>query len=143
MHRNRVTGTGPRLFSASTSPRRLDGTFADFVGLTKVATGQPQRTGFADPNLRPAIVGVFTDLTGPAPQGSRFSATIDTRFTTHPTALKLAAMLLAIVSTVIALLALWRLDRLDGRRMHRLIPSRWRTFTPVDGVVVGGFRSGT
>ena len=48
-------------------------------------------------------------------------------------------MLLAIVSTVIALLALWRLDRLDGRRMHRLIPSRWRTASPVDGVVVGGF----
>ncbi|MDV3123851.1 arabinosyltransferase domain-containing protein [Mycobacterium sp. 21AC1] len=119
-----------------------DGTFADFVGLTQVSgsdAGKPQRTGYADPNLRPAIVGVFTDLTGPAPQGLSMSATIDTRFTTHPTALKLAAMLLAIVSTVIALLALWRLDRLDGRRMHRLIPTRWRTFTAVDGVVVGGF----
>ena len=116
----------------------LDGTFAEFVGLTKT-DGSPQRTGFADPNLRPAIVGLFTELTGPAPAGMEFSASIDTRFTTHPTALKLAAMLLAIVSTVIALLALWRLDRLDGRRMHRLIPSRWRTVTPVDGVVVGGF----
>ncbi|HTM83422.1 MAG TPA: arabinosyltransferase domain-containing protein, partial [Mycobacterium sp.] len=119
-----------------------DGTFADFVGLTQVSgddAGKPQRTGFADPNLRPAIVGVFTDLTGPAPQGLSMSATIDTRFTTHPTALKLTAMLLAIISTVIALLALWRLDRIDGRRMHRLIPTRWRTFTSVDGVVIGGF----
>nr|WP_237572121.1 arabinosyltransferase domain-containing protein [Mycolicibacterium lacusdiani] len=120
----------------------LDGTFADFVGLTQVSgddAGKPQRTGFADPNLRPAIVGVFTDLTGPAPPGMQFSATIDTRFTTHPTALKLTAMLLAMVSTVIALLALWRLDRADGHRMHRLIPSRWRTLSAVDGVVVGGF----
>jgi arabinosyltransferase B len=120
----------------------LDGTFADFVGLTQISgddAGKPQRTGFADPNLRPAIVGVFTDLTGPAPPGMQFSATIDTRFTTHPTALKLTAMLLAMVSTVIALLALWRLDRTDGHRMHRLIPSRWRTLSAVDGVVVGGF----
>lgn len=116
----------------------IEGTFADFVGLTK-SDGTPQRSGYPDPNLRPAIVGVFTDLTGPAPPGLSFSATIDTRFTTHPTALKLTAMLLAIVSTVIALLALWRLDRLDGRRMHRLIPTRWRTFTTVDGVVIGGF----
>ncbi|GJJ20451.1 arabinosyltransferase domain-containing protein [Mycolicibacterium mageritense] len=119
-----------------------DGTYADFVGLTQVSganAGKPQRTGYADPNLRPAIVGVFTDLSGPAPQGLSMSAVIDTRFTTHPTPLKLAAMLLAIVSTVIALLALWRLDRLDGRRMHRLIPTRWRTLTAVDGVVVGGF----
>ncbi|BBY26534.1 arabinosyltransferase domain-containing protein [Mycolicibacterium sediminis] len=115
-----------------------DGTFADFVGLTK-PDGSPTRSGYADPNLRPAIVGVFTDLTGPAPPGLTFSATIDTRFTSHPTALKLTAMLLAIVSTVIALLALWRLDRADGRRMHRLIPSRWRTASPVDAVVVGGF----
>ncbi len=126
------------------------GTFATFVGLTGADGGQqrndpgydpsqPLRTGFADPNLRPAIVGVFTDLTGAAPQGLSLSATIDTRFTTKPTALKLAAMVLAIIATVVALLALWRLDRLDGRRMQRLIPSRWRTFTPVDGVVVGGF----
>ena len=118
-----------------------DGTYADFVGLTQDSgedAGQPQRTGYPDPNLRPAIVGVFTDLTGPAPQGMSFSATIDTRFTSQPTALKLTAMLLAIASTIVALLALWRLDRLDGRRMHRWIPTRWRTFTAVDAVVLGG-----
>ncbi len=115
-----------------------DGTFATFVGLTK-SDGSPQRSGFEDPNLRPAIVGVFTGLTGPAPPGLSLSATIDTRFSTTPTPLKLAAMLLAIASTVVALLALWRLDRLDGRRMQRLIPTRWRTFTLVDGCVIGGF----
>ena len=48
-------------------------------------------------------------------------------------------MLLAIAATVVALAALWRLDRLDGRRMHRLIPRRWRTFTPVDLTVVSAF----
>lgn len=120
----------------------LDGTYAEFVGLTQESgadAGSPQRTGYADPNLRPAIVGVFTDLTGPAPPGLSFSADIDTRFTTNPTALKLAAIVLAILCTAIALLALWRLDRLDGRRMHRIIPTRWRTVTAVDGVVLGTF----
>ncbi|KMO66810.1 putative arabinosyltransferase B [Mycolicibacterium chubuense] len=135
VNRDRVAGPGCQRLDITSSH---DGTFADFVGLRQ-ADGSPQRTGYADPNLRPAIVGVFTDLVGPAPPGLTFSATIDTRFTSHPSALKLAAMLLAIVSTVIALLALWRLDRLDGHRMHRLIPQRWRTVSAVDGVVVGGF----
>ncbi len=103
------------------------------------ATGKEQRSGFPDPNLRPAIVGVFTDLTGPAPPGLTFSATIDTRFSTRPTALKLAAMLLAIAATIVAVTALWRLDRLDGRRMHKWIPQRWRTFTAVDVTVITGF----
>ena len=137
VNRNRIGGC-ERLDITSSH----DGTYADFVGLTQVSgadAGKPQRTGYADPNLRPAIVGVFTDLVGPAPPGMQFSATIDTRYTSHPSALKLAAMLLAMVSTVIALLALWRLDRLDGRRMHRVIPTRWRTFSVVDIVVVGGF----
>ena len=115
------------------------GTFATFVGLTDPTTGKEQRSGFADPNLRPSIVGIFTDLTGPAPPGLTASAVIDTRFSTKPTALKLAAMVLAIISTIIALVALWRLDRLDGRRMQRWIPQRWRTFSATDVVVIGGF----
>ncbi|MHC9294689.1 arabinosyltransferase domain-containing protein [Mycobacterium sp. LTG2003] len=135
VNRDRVTGPECQQIDITST---TDGTFAEFVGLKK-ADGSPQRTGYPDPNLRPAIVGVFTDLTGAAPQGLSVSAEIDTRFTTHPTPLKLAAMLLAIISTVIALLALWRLDQLDGHRMHRLIPTRWRTLTAVDGVVVGGF----
>ena len=116
------------------------GTFATFPGMSDPRTGATDyRSGFTDPNLRPNIVGIFTDLTGPAPQGLSVSATIDTRFTTTPTATKLTAMILAMVATVIALVALWRLDQLDGRRMQRIIPSRWRTFSPVDVVVVGGF----
>ncbi|MDA2894162.1 arabinosyltransferase domain-containing protein [Mycolicibacterium sp. BiH015] len=140
--RNVVVASIERERAADCSDLRItstmEGTYAEFVGLTQ-DDGTPQRTGYADPNLRPAIVGVFTDLVGPAPPGLSFSADIDTRFTTHPTALKLAAILLSFVCTVIALLALWRLDRLDGRRMHRLIPTRWRTVTAVDATVLGGF----
>jgi arabinosyltransferase B len=114
------------------------GTFATFVGLTDPA-GKPLSGGFADPNLRPQIVGLFTDLIGPAPPGLRFSATIDTRFSTTPTTLKLLAMVGAILSTIVSLVALWRLDQLDGRRMHRLIPTRWKKFTLADATVIFGF----
>ncbi|WP_418004364.1 arabinosyltransferase domain-containing protein [Mycobacterium sp. PDNC021] len=115
-----------------------NGTFATFVGLTGT-DGKELRTGFADPNLRPTVVGIFTDLKGAAPQGLSVSATIDTRFINRPTIIKYTAMFGGIAATIVALLALWRLDRMDGRRMQRLIPSRWRTFSLVDGVVVGGF----
>ena len=143
--RNVVVASVPRLRVMAPNCQRIEitsseaGTFATFVGLTDPATGSEHRTGFPDPNLRPAIVGIFTDLTGPAPPGLTASAVIDTRFSTTPTVLKLAAMVLAIISTIVALVALWRLDRLDGRRMQRWIPQRWRTFSATDVVVVGGF----
>jgi arabinosyltransferase B len=135
------------------------GTFATFFGLTG-PSGQPLRNGFPDPNLRPQIVGVFSDLTGPAPPGLQLSATVDTRFSTSPTILKLTAMMLAIGATVVALIALWRLDQMDGRGaaarlllgssrpagtsgssggMHRLVPTRWRSFTWADATVMGAF----
>ncbi len=142
--RNVVVASVPRARVTSPQCQRIeitssqDGTFATFVGLTDTS-GDELRSGFSDPNLRPAIVGVFTELTGPAPPGLSFSATIDTRFSTKPTVLKLVAMVLAIAATVVALVALWRLDQLDGRRMRRVIPARWRTFTATDATVVGGF----
>jgi arabinosyltransferase B len=142
--RNVVIASLPRSRVASPACERIEivsddqGTYANFVGLTK-PDGSEQRTGFADPNLRPQIVGVFTDLTGPAPPGLSVSALIDTRFTTQPTVLKLTAMMLAIVATVVAILALWRLDRYDGRRMRRWIPQRWRTFTAPDVAVISTF----
>jgi arabinosyltransferase B len=137
--RAQVTGTGnvpgcSRIEVTSTQA----GTFATFIGLTD-PSGQPVRNGFADPNLRPQIVGVFTDLTGPAPPGLQLSATVDTRFSTRPTILKLTAMLLAIAATIVALIALWRLDPLDGRRIRRVFPANWRSFTWIDATVVAAF----
>ncbi len=155
--RNVVVASVPRAQVQAEGCQRIEiistekGTYASFIGVPPDTTieeldeDSPQngydywRTGFNDPNLRPAIVGVFTDLTGPAPAGLSVSATIDTRFTSRPTAVKLAAMLLAIAATIVAVAALWRLDRLDGRRMLRLIPQRWRTFTIVDAFVVTAF----
>lgn len=114
----------------------IAGTFAAVDGLNDPASGGPLRGGFGDPNLRPQIIGVFTDLSGPAPAGLSFAATIDTRYTSSPSPLKTAAMVAGVLGTIVALLALWRLDRLDGRRAQRLIPTRWRTFTAVDATVI-------
>ncbi len=116
----------------------LAGTYATFVGL-KDPGGKELRSGYPDPNLRPQVVGVFTDLIGPAPPGLKMSATIDTRFSTTPTTLKLLAMVGAILATIVALVALWRLDQLDGHRMRRWIPANWRTFTLADATVISGF----
>lgn len=144
--RNVVLLSAPRAKVESPQCQRIEitsshaGTFATLVGLTD---NPPQaggaRTGWPDPNLRPQIVGVFTDLTGPAPPGLQFSATIDTRFSTRPTPVKLAAIIAAIAATVIALVALWQLDRMDGRSRQRIIPGRWRFFTFADVAVVFGF----
>ncbi|OBK98685.1 arabinosyltransferase [Mycobacterium asiaticum] len=142
--RNVVILSVPRDLVASPQCEYIDissthaGTFATFVGL-KDPGGGPLRSGFPDPNLRPQIVGVFTDLTGPAPPKLSMSATIDSRFSTTPTTLKLLAIVGAIVSTLVALIALWRLDQLDGHRMRRWIPANWRTLTLLDGVVIFAF----
>jgi len=141
-----ITGTNgvPRSAVESLQCKRIEitssraGTFATFVGLTDPA-GKPLSNGADNPNLRPVIVGVFTDMTGPAPPGLQLSATIDTRFSTTPTPLKLAAMLLAIVATIVSLIALWRLDQLDGHRMRRLIPASWKFFSWTDATVIFAF----
>ncbi|WP_137874340.1 arabinosyltransferase domain-containing protein [Rhodococcus sp. Q] len=90
-----------------------------------------------DGDLRPQLVGVFSDLGGVAPDGLRVDATLDTRFTTSPTAVKLIAMVMAALATAGALWALYRLDAVDGRRTRRFLPASWWSFTRIDAVVVG------
>ncbi len=111
-----------------------DAVSAEFVGLTgdDGTALRGQRGG----DLRPQIVGVFTDLTGPAPPGLRLAATVDTRYSLSPAPLKLAVMLLGVALTVAALIALHVLDTADGIRRRRLLPARWWSLSPLDGAVV-------
>lgn len=90
-----------------------------------------------DRDLRPQMVGVFSDLDGAAPDGLRVDATLDTRFTSSPTVVKLAAMVVAVLATALALWSLHRLDTADGRRSRRFLPASWWAFTRIDAVVVG------
>ncbi|TCN41605.1 arabinosyltransferase C [Rhodococcus sp. SMB37] len=88
-------------------------------------------------DLRPQMVGVFTGLTGELPDGLSVDATLDTRFTSSPTYLKLIAMIVAVLATALSLWSLHRLDTTDGRRSRRILPASWWSFRRVDGLVVG------
>ncbi|MGB3373402.1 MAG: arabinosyltransferase domain-containing protein, partial [Rhodococcus sp. (in: high G+C Gram-positive bacteria)] len=112
-----------------------DYTTAEFTGLTDEQGAE--RVGRLDGDLRPQIVGLFTDLTGAAPSGMSVTIDVDSRFSSSPTILKLLAMILAIVCTIIAMGALGRLDGIDGRGHRRFFPSHWWKFTGVDFTVVG------
>src|SRR6201988_1703941 len=108
-----------------------DRVIAEFVGLTQGPNaehpGSPLRGEKSGYDFRPQIVGVFTDLTGPLqlskPPGLSLSATIDTRYSSSPTPLKLAAMILGVVLSALALVALHILDTADGTRHRRFLPS--------------------
>ncbi len=112
---------------------------AEFVGLTQGPNaehpGSPLRGEKSGYDFRPQIVGVFTDLTGPAPPGLTFSATIDTRYSSSPSTLKMAAMVLGVALTLAALIALHVLDTSDGTRHRRFLPSRWWSISGLDGLV--------
>ncbi|AQA02877.1 arabinosyltransferase [Mycobacterium sp. MS1601] len=122
---------------------QADRVTAEFVGLTQAVspsyTGDepdaPLRGERGGYDFRPQIVGVFTDLSGPAPPGLEFSATIDTRYSSSPTVLKLVAMIVGVLLTLVSLVALHRLDTADGVRHHRLLPPRWWSIGWLDALV--------
>lgn len=111
----------------------------EFVGLVQGPEdsdpGEPLRGERSGYDFRPQIVGVFTDLAGPAPPGLEFSATIDTRYSSSPTLLKTLVMVLGVLMTIASLIALHRLDVADGMRHRRFLPQRWWSVTRLDALV--------
>jgi arabinosyltransferase C len=111
----------------------------EFVGLVKGPDaddpGKPLRGERSGYDFRPQIVGVFTDLAGPAPPGLTFSATIDSRYSSSPTLLKSLAMIIGVAMTIVALGALHVLDTADGMRHRRFLPPRWWSVKPLDAAV--------
>ncbi|XVR25279.1 arabinosyltransferase domain-containing protein [Nocardia grenadensis] len=110
-------------------------TTAELTGTAR-ADGTPLRAE-VDRDIRPQLVGVFTDLPREQLDGIRLHADIDSRFTSSPTPLKLAAIVGAVVFTVLALFALHLLDTTDGRRARRFLPAHWWRFRLADGAVLG------
>ncbi len=114
--------------------------------------GAAETTTVTDHDARPQVVGVFTDLAGPAPEGLSVEATVDTRYMVSPTLLKWFAMGLAVALTAVSLSALARLDSVarggvlarwrgmrgppGRRRPWQLLPQRWRRISAVDVTVV-------
>ncbi len=117
---------------------------AEFVGLRQGPNaehpGAPLRGERSGYDFRPQIVGVFTDLSGPAPPGLRFAATVDTRYSSGPTPLKLAAMIVGLLCTAAALVALHVLDTAFGTagatRHRRFLPARWWSIGGLDALVI-------
>ncbi|MFT4085857.1 MAG: arabinosyltransferase domain-containing protein [Gordonia sp. (in: high G+C Gram-positive bacteria)] len=111
----------------------------DGDGVTaSIKGGTGDNTGYStpDPDMRPQIVGVFTDLKSNAPRtGLTLHADVDTRFINSPTPLKLAAIIVGIVMTLLSLLALGVLDSRDGHGQKRFLPRGWWTVRGPDVVV--------
>ncbi|WP_241383382.1 arabinosyltransferase domain-containing protein [Rhodococcus sp. CH91] len=139
LDRNVVVATAPRadVESAACSELRIvsdsERTSAEFVGLFD-ENGNP-RAGELTGDLRPLVVGVFSDLPTAVP-GLEVVVDVDSRFTSSPTLVKSLAMILAVLSTALALGALAKLDGTDGRGHRRFLPARWWKFTGVDVVVI-------
>ncbi|KQU07648.1 arabinosyltransferase [Rhodococcus sp. Leaf7] len=143
LDRNVVIASAPRsefrssACQAITFSSTIDATSASFDGLVD-PQGNP-RAGELPGDLRPQVVGVFSDLSGSASQypGLEVSIAVDSRFSSSPTILKLLAMIGAIACTALALGALARLDGTDGRTHRRFFPAHWWKVTGIDAVVVG------
>ncbi|MGW5382128.1 arabinosyltransferase domain-containing protein [Nocardia sp. NPDC003963] len=107
---------------------------SDSSATTAELTGTATEPLFLAGDFRPQLVGVFSDLTSSA--GTSVTVEVDSRFSVTPTFTKRTATVLAVVLAAVALVALLQLDRSDGRRVRRLLPERWRTFTGIDAGVL-------
>lgn len=106
---------------------------AEFLGLQVDGEGVGGRI---DEDLRPQVVGVFTDLQGAAPEGLAVDITVDSRYTTQATVIKQIAIVVGILAILVSLVALHRLDLRDGRAGRRVLPQRWWKPRPLDLLVI-------
>ncbi|MBF6238065.1 arabinosyltransferase domain-containing protein [Nocardia otitidiscaviarum] len=122
-------------------------TYAKFEGLTRTIE-RPLPGGGTETvvvplegqlfgDLRPQVVGVFTDMVGEVPAGLSFHMTVDSRFSSTPTVVKLVSLIGAVLLTLIAMGALGVLDTADGRGHRRIFPRHWLKPTWADGAVIG------
>ncbi len=89
-----------------------------------------------DHQMRPQIVGIYTDLPESAPrEGLSLHATIDTRYVSSPSPLKVTAIVVGILMTLVSLVMLGILDHRDGRGHKRFLPSGWWTIRGSDVAV--------
>lgn len=91
-------------------------------------------------DYRPQLSGLYSELKEESSAqlidaGLAANIEINSRFTSSPTLVKSLAMWLGLAAMAVSLWGLWRLDQLDGRRIP-LFNRRWRTFKPLDAVVL-------
>jgi arabinosyltransferase C len=95
-------------------------------------------------DMRPMVTGIYSEMTdtpdstaAATAAGLKADVTVDSRFTSSPTAVKYAAEILGVVLTVVALVTLHRMDVLDGRtrKRRRFLPAGWWRPRWLDGIV--------
>ncbi|QIS23880.1 arabinosyltransferase [Nocardia terpenica] len=121
--------------AAFTVHSSADATTAELTGVHR-QDGTPF-TDTVGGDVRPQIVGVFTDLDRAQLGAAQLHAAIDSRFSATPSWVKLAGIVGAVLCTLIALGCLHLIDTVDGRRPRRVFPARWWRFTVADAVVLG------
>ena len=106
---------------------------------TTVSVGEHEESSTED--KRPQVTGVYTEIDDSPDHAAALSAAgmnvhveVNSRFTSSPSVIKTIAMWLGIAMVIISLWCLWRIDRLDGRRLG-FMPSTWKQIRPLDGVV--------
>ncbi|WP_164546412.1 arabinosyltransferase domain-containing protein [Corynebacterium hylobatis] len=93
-------------------------------------------------DVRPQVTGIYTEIEDTAGShdalvdaGLTADVEINSRFTSAPSALKYIAMFGGLICVLVALWALHRMDRLDGRSTRRFLSQGWWRPRPLDGVV--------
>ncbi|MFT3660499.1 MAG: arabinosyltransferase domain-containing protein [Gordonia sp. (in: high G+C Gram-positive bacteria)] len=116
---------------------RFDGDGDGVTARAEGMSGDTVRYATDDAEMRPQIVGVFSELPADVSRdGLSLHADVDTRFVNSPTALKRAAVILGILMTLLSLVALGVLDSRDGRGHKRFLPRGWFTVRPPDAMVL-------
>lgn len=100
--------------------------------------------GAAPDDMRPMLTGIYTELRDTPENaqvatdaGLKVDVTVDSRFTSSPSTVKVIVAVLGLIFTVIALWSLHRIDCLDGRSRRRFLPARWWRPRWLDGIVGG------
>ncbi|MBV7294409.1 arabinosyltransferase domain-containing protein [Corynebacterium sp. TAE3-ERU12] len=117
-----------------------DRTIAEVPGAVD-EDGEPLR-GVLVGDTRPQLTGVYTDLPDDVSaqaiaEGLSVTSTIDSRFTSTPSLIKVSVMIIGMVLMVSSLVALARIDRIDGTRPARWLRRDAKKFTLIDAIVVG------
>ncbi|QMT03674.1 arabinosyltransferase [Gordonia jinghuaiqii] len=141
VQRNVVLLNTPRAAAQASADCRIV-VHADTTGARGAIEGLPDNSDaqhsfdLRDPNARPQIIGVYSSLpSNVSTEGLSFNSTIDTRFVSTPTTLKFWLLVIGVLSTILALIALAILDARDGRGHHKIFPAGWWRVRPVDGFV--------
>ncbi|WP_293768105.1 arabinosyltransferase domain-containing protein [uncultured Corynebacterium sp.] len=132
------TGDGAEVSVTDAGGTVLDDVRAD---TTSLDSGDDANTlsESTEEDLRPQVTGIYTEIDNSAAAKAALGdmhvdVEVNSRFTSSPTALKLIAEFLGLAMVLVSLVALWFIDRLDGRKLG-FMPETWKQIRPLDGVV--------